>query len=107
MGYTMSPQRRTGVAVGMALALGVVLGLACKIPDPDHCANQSEPANAWCNAHYNSKSYCSPCIADNNGCVEFEPFSCADYEPDAEMDAEMDAEPQEGQNDSPMPLDMG
>ncbi|PRQ09436.1 hypothetical protein [Enhygromyxa salina] len=58
----------------LVLAFGVGLGVgACQLPNPNHCQNIALDANAWCGAVYSDEPYCSPCEADNNGCVADEP----------------------------------
>lgn len=53
---------------------------ACKIDNPDHCANQDMPGNDWCRSNYASLDYCNPCASDSSGCVRYEPFNCEDYD---------------------------
>lgn len=60
---------------------------ACKIDNPDHCANQDAPGNDWCTQNYASFEYCSPCEGNNSGCVRYEPFNCEDYDRDEQNGA--------------------
>lgn len=72
-------------AVTGALLLGAVVGVvglpACLLPNPDHCIHKAPDANAWCASVYDDRPYCSPCAAENNGCVAEEPTetSCPSY----------------------------
>ena len=76
----MSPWVRT-----LSLAAGVMLGLgvstACKVINPEHCANKDKPGNEWCSDRSRSTPFCSPCVSAFNGCVAFEPFACEGYDP--------------------------
>jgi hypothetical protein len=70
--------------LGLSLG-GLGLG-ACVVPNPDHCFNLAIDANAWCAAVSPDRPYCSPCAADNNGCVaqEPDPDDCPAYTAPAE-----------------------
>lgn len=70
--------------LGAALAVAAGIVVACKVPNPDHCANQDLAGNAWCARHYEARTFCSPCRASYNGCVEYEPRACGDYRRDDE-----------------------
>jgi hypothetical protein len=74
-------------AWSMALCAGLVAG-ACRVPNPDHCANQDVPGDRYCAAHTPSLPYCSPCRRDFDGCVEFPPVGCAGYDDEVDMDAD-------------------
>jgi hypothetical protein len=79
--------------VGFAMGLGAS---GCVLPNPNHCQNLAVDPNVWCGAHYGEeRPYCSPCTADNNGCVSEEPSAeeCPEYtpQPDAETDSETDS----------------
>ena len=58
-----------------AFALGLLTSLigSCTIANPNHCYNLGIDTNAWCAAVHPEQPYCSPCEADNNGCVADEP----------------------------------
>jgi hypothetical protein len=56
------------VALGSGLSFG-----ACTVANPNHCFNLAIDTNAWCAAVHPDQPYCSPCEADNNGCVADEP----------------------------------
>lgn len=60
------------VLVSLAFGVGLSLG-ACQLPNPNHCQNIAVDANAWCASVYTDEPFCSPCEADNNGCVAAEP----------------------------------
>jgi hypothetical protein len=66
-----------------AFVLGTIFALAqaCVIANPDHCFNLAIDTNAWCEAVHPDQPYCSPCKAENNGCVaeEPDPDDCPSY----------------------------
>jgi hypothetical protein len=70
--------------LGLGLG-GLGLG-ACVVPNPQHCFNLAADTNAWCAAFQPERPYCSPCAADNNGCVadEPDPDDCPAYTAPAE-----------------------
>ncbi len=70
-------------ALGLVFAVGMAAAgvSACKVINPDHCANQALPGNEWCVRLQSSTPFCSPCIANFHGCVTFEPINCNDYDP--------------------------
>ena len=71
---------RVGTLVlGLALGLGLAGSSACRVINPDHCANQAMPGNQWCATLSSTLEYCSPCIAEFHGCVATEPIACPDY----------------------------
>lgn len=60
----------------LPLALGTGLfaaGPGCELPNPDHCINRSNDANAWCAQRDPAFPVCSPCYELNAGCVAREP----------------------------------
>jgi hypothetical protein len=63
-----------------AFALGASAG-ACTLANPNHCFNLAIDPNAWCEAVHPDEPFCSPCVADNNGCVaqEPDPDECPTY----------------------------
>ncbi|WAS96963.1 hypothetical protein [Nannocystis punicea] len=63
----------------LALAAG-----ACRIPNPDHCVHKDVHSDAWCADNSPERPWCSPCVADGNGCVKTQPDpdACPSYEPD-------------------------
>ena len=73
-----TPRRIVGVA--LALGLGMAGASACKVINPDHCANQALPGNEYCASLSRSTPYCSPCVSNFHGCVSFEPLNCNDYD---------------------------
>ena len=80
---------RVGTAVlGLALGLGLASSSACRVINPDHCANQAMPGNQWCATLSSTLKYCSPCIAEFHGCVATEPITCPDYVGDDGGDTE-------------------
>lgn len=76
--------------VALGGALGLLLGsfAACRVPNPEHCANQDAPGNQFCRELYPGAPYCSPCTRELSGCVRFEPFACEGYDPDPGEGAE-------------------
>ncbi|MEM6293332.1 MAG: hypothetical protein AAGA54_18815 [Myxococcota bacterium] len=82
---TASLRLHLGICVALLAAAAAVS--ACAIDNPDHCANQDTPGNDWCGARYSARPFCSPCEAENNGCVQYEPFTCGDYDPDEQNSA--------------------
>jgi hypothetical protein len=73
---TLLESLRSSPALGLVALLmfgaGVVAG-ACQLANPNHCQNIAIDPNAWCGAVYPDEPFCSPCEADNNGCVADEP----------------------------------
>lgn len=77
----------------LSLAFGSGLAFAaCTLPNPDHCLHRSADANAWCAEHEPALPFCSPCAAENHGCVADSPTSaeCPEYS----------AEPLESESDT-------
>jgi hypothetical protein len=74
------------LAFVLGLGLGGLGSGACTVPNPDHCFNLAIDTNAWCAAVHPEQPYCSPCAADNNGCVadEPDPDDCPAYTAPAE-----------------------
>jgi len=68
-----------------ALAFSIGLVAACKVPNLDHCLHKATDANAWCEEEHPELPFCSPCEAENNGCVDTEPTEegCPEYTPDS------------------------
>ena len=64
--------------VGLSAGLG---GLACQIPNPDHCVNKSFDGDAWCAENVEGTAFCSPCESAEHGCVGERPTqsSCPEY----------------------------
>lgn len=58
---------RPWLLAAAALA-GGALG-ACRDINPDHCLHKAEDADAWCSVNTTGTPFCSPCVADNHGCV--------------------------------------
>lgn len=58
---------------GFCLGLGLALAQACVIANPNHCFNLAIDTNAWCATVHPDEPYCSPCAAENDGCVATEP----------------------------------
>lgn len=73
------------VTRGLGLLLGVVLGLACEVSNEDHCVHKAIESDAWCAAEVPGNPFCSPCVAEQHGCVAEQPTaaSCPRYEPDS------------------------
>jgi hypothetical protein len=72
--------RLTLAAASFGLGL---LANACVLPNPNHCHNLAIDPNVWCAARFEDQPYCSPCVADNFGCVAAEPSTadCPEYTP--------------------------
>ena len=53
----------------------------CVLRNPDHCFNLAADTNAWCADAHPEQPFCSPCEAENNGCVAEEPSEdeCPEY----------------------------
>jgi hypothetical protein len=62
----------TKLLLSLGFGVGLSLG-ACILPNPNHCQNIAINPNAWCGSIYPDEPYCSPCEANNNGCVADEP----------------------------------
>jgi len=67
------------LALGLALGLGAASSSACRVINPDHCANQAMPGNQWCATLSSTLQFCDPCVAEFHGCVASEPVACPDY----------------------------
>lgn len=78
--------RLGSVLVALAVGFGAAGSSACRVINPDHCANQAMPGNQWCATLSSTLQYCSPCIAEFHGCVASEPIACPDYVGDDEAD---------------------
>jgi hypothetical protein len=79
--------RRSSVVLG----LGLVVGLACRVDNPDHCLHKDANPHAWCKAEsQGERPFCSPCEGDAHGCVAEEPSErdCPSYEPPDELESE-------------------
>jgi hypothetical protein len=74
-------------ALLVGLVLGATLGIThgCVVPNPDHCLHRAIDANAWCAETFDDRTFCSPCVGDNFGCVGTEPTAeeCPSYSPSA------------------------
>jgi hypothetical protein len=70
-----------------ALGLGLTLG-ACRISNEDHCVHKALEADAWCAENVDGRPFCSPCEADEHGCVaeQPDPGDCPAYTPDSASD---------------------
>lgn len=70
-----------------SVVLGLVLGLggACRISNEDHCVHKALDADAWCAENVPDTKFCSPCEADEHGCVADRPGDdCPAYTPDSD-----------------------
>lgn len=63
----------------------LLLVLACEVSNEDHCVHKAIESDAWCAAEVPGKPFCSPCVAEQHGCVAKQPSeaSCPRYEPDS------------------------
>lgn len=82
MGTSVIAVHRPALGLAFALGLGIAVGVACQVENPDHCANQSRPGNDWCAARDPSTPFCSPCQGRNRGCVPYRPLTCEAYDPE-------------------------
>jgi hypothetical protein len=64
------------LVAGLAVGVGVGLGSACRIPNPEHCSNQDQPGSAYCASLNPATPFCSPCHSKYHGCLPFPPTSC-------------------------------
>jgi hypothetical protein len=95
----MTKFRTHWFAFVLGLGLGGLGFGACTVPNPDHCFNLAPDTNAWCAAVHPEQPYCSPCAADNNGCVadEPDPDECPAYTaPPAESGTDTDTGTESG-----------
>jgi len=69
---------RISLAALVGATMGIAIG-ACRVPNPDHCANQDQAGNAYCAGVNSATPFCSPCHEKNHGCLPFEPLSCEGY----------------------------
>jgi hypothetical protein len=70
------------VVLLLSLAFGSGLAAAaCVLPNPEHCLHRSADGNAWCAEHEPGLPFCSPCAAENHGCVAEAPTAaeCPEY----------------------------
>lgn len=65
--------------------LVLVLVLGCEVSNEDHCVHKAIESDAWCAAEVPGKPFCSPCAAEQHGCVATQPSaaSCPRYTPDS------------------------
>ena len=66
----------------LGAAAGVVL--SCVVPNQDHCFHQAVDPHAWCEDQSDGvRPYCSPCMAEHQGCVDSVPdaVECPEFEP--------------------------
>lgn len=99
-GLSLFHARVTGLSLGFGLGLGAS---ACVLPNPDHCQNRALDPHAWCAYYYEQRPYCSPCAAENNGCVGEEPseVECPAYSsPATETGAETETGTEETDTDT-------
>lgn len=68
-----------------ALGLALALAGACRISNEDHCVHKALEADAWCAENVAGRPFCSPCEADQHGCVAEQPddADCPGYTPDS------------------------
>ncbi len=83
----MSPRPTVPPSRALALAglLGLVLGRAGHISNEDHCVHKALDSDAWCAENVAGRGYCSPCAAEQHGCVAERPNAaeCPAYTPDS------------------------
>lgn len=67
------------------LAMLLLLGPACEVSNEDHCIHKAIEADAWCAAEVPGQPFCSPCVAEQHGCVATQPTAatCKRYTPDS------------------------
>ena len=63
----------------------LLLGPACEVSNEDHCLHKAIEADAWCAAEVPGQPFCSPCVAEQHGCVATQPnaATCPRYAPDS------------------------
>ncbi len=71
-----------------ALGLALALAGACRISNEDHCVHKALEADAWCAENVKDRPFCSPCEAEDHGCVADPPDTdeCPAYTPDSYSD---------------------
>lgn len=76
-----------------ALGLALALAGACRISNEDHCVHKALEADAWCAENVKDRPFCSPCEAEQHGCVAAQPddADCPEYTPDSHAPAETGA----------------
>ncbi len=62
----------------------LVFGLGCEVSNEDHCVHKAIESDAWCAVEVPDRPFCSPCVAEQHGCVATQPSaaSCPRYTPD-------------------------
>jgi len=62
-----------------------MLALGCEVSNEDHCVHKAIESDAWCAAQVPGKPFCSPCAAEQHGCVAEQPSAagCPRYTPDS------------------------
>ena len=61
-----------------------MLAFGCRVDNTDHCLHKASDPHAWCVEELGSeRPYCSPCEAEDHGCVGQEPSrkDCPAYTP--------------------------
>jgi hypothetical protein len=98
----------------LSMAFGLGLGAsACVLQNPNHCWNLALDPNVWCSARFGEEQpYCSPCTAENYGCVSAEPSEteCPEYSlrPNTETETESGAtETDSGETETGSETDSG
>jgi hypothetical protein len=56
---------------------------ACRDVNLDHCLHRADDPDAWCARNVEGAPTCSPCAAEDHGCVAAAPIpdECPTYEP--------------------------
>ncbi len=72
------------VAAALAALLLLLAPSGCRVINADHCLHRAAAHDAWCAHEDPATPFCSPCEADNHGCVAAAPAAdeCPEYEPD-------------------------
>ena len=67
------------------LGLALAFTGACRISNEDHCVHKALEADAWCAENVEGRPFCSPCEAEQHGCVAERPDTadCPEYTPDS------------------------
>lgn len=68
----------------LGLLLGLVVAFGCRISNDDHCVHKAIDSDHWCAENVPDRPFCSPCEAEQHGCVAARPDEdeCPAYTPD-------------------------
>ena len=71
-------------------SLAAAASHACRLPNEDHCVHKAIDSDAWCAKTFPDRPYCSPCAAEDHGCVMLQPTPsvCPAYSPDTQASSD-------------------